>query len=103
MRGSLSVLLVTGGIVHPSLLAQAALRTALRDVIDFPIVWHHGVRTIERIGEIAPLCAILYYHEPRLRVVTEPLAEYVANGGTIVAVHGVAASNREDPCFSKLL
>lgn len=97
------LLLVSAGLIHPSLLARLALRRALQ---------HSGFtfqreRSMEALPEL-PLHRfrgmVLYYHH---KTISPPalaaLDSFVQEGGGVLALHAAAASFKQNDAYYTLL
>jgi len=98
------VLVVSAGLVHPSITARRRLNAIIRghDRVEPAIT--------SRIGDLTRLsgekfdAAVLYFHR---RHISEPalfaLDRFVAGGGGLLAVHGASASFKKSPRYFGIL
>lgn len=96
-----SILLVSSGIMHPSLLGRFWLRRAL------PGVRLQRVPSLEALPRLVLgsfQALVLYYHHQTVSpVALEALETYVRRGGGLLAVHAATASFREESRYFDIL
>jgi type 1 glutamine amidotransferase len=98
------VLLVSDGVVHPSLLVRFWLRRAL---IAMPGYRFRRVASLEVLPErpLAPVGAVvLYVHHDTISLpALEQLEEFVGGGGGLLAIHSASASFSQEERWFELL
>lgn len=98
------VLLVSDGLVHPSLLGRFWLRRALTAL---PGYRFHQVASLEALSRLPPdsvRAVVLYVHHETLSPgALEGLDAFLESGGGLMAVHSASASFREEPRFHDIL
>lgn len=98
------VLLVSDGLVHPSLMARFWLRRAL---IAMPGYRFRRVASLEVLARppLAPVGAVvLYVHHDTISLpALERLEQFVAGGGGLLAVHSASASFKHEERWFELL
>lgn len=98
------VLLVSDGLVHPSLLARLLLRRALA-----ALPGHHfrRVPSLEALPSLSPdafQAIVLYVHHETLSpAALEALERFLRAGGGLLAVHSASASFKEEPGYYDIL
>lgn len=97
-----SVLLVSSGIVHPSLPARFLLRRALAAV---PGYHFRRIASLEALSTQAPVRAIvLYMHQETISsAALDRLDSFVQQGGGLLAVHAASASFSGEARYFDLL
>jgi len=98
------VLLVSGGLVHPSLLGQFWLRRALTTL---PGYRFRRVALLEALPRLPPesfRAIVLYVHHPTISpAALEGLAAFLERGGGLLAVHSASASFQAEPRYHRIL
>jgi type 1 glutamine amidotransferase len=99
-----SILVVSQGVRHPSLLARLCFHRALTAV--------PGCR-LQRVGSLAALSAsslastravVLYIHQETISpAALERLEGFVGRGGGLLAVHSASASFAQEPRYAEIL
>jgi type 1 glutamine amidotransferase len=97
-----SVLLVSAGIVHPSLPARFLLQRALAAM---PGYRFRRVASLEALPSQPSFQAIVLYvhHETISPSALEELDSFLRQGGGLLAVHAASASFMEEPRYFELL
>jgi type 1 glutamine amidotransferase len=97
------ILLVSDGIVHPSLLARFWLRRALAA----PGYRFRRVASLEALPRLPPgsfRAVVLYVHHNTLSpAALEHLEKFLQAGGGLLALHSASASFKEQPHYHDLL
>jgi type 1 glutamine amidotransferase len=98
------VLLVSAGLVHPSLLTRFWLR---RGLAALPGYRFHRVASLEALLELSlePYCGIVLYvhHDTISPPALECLERFLGRGGGLLALHSAAASFKGEERYSDLL
>lgn len=107
------ILLVSDGIVHPSLLARFWLRRGLSSppvpgAINLPRYGFHRVASLEALPRVWRLdsfpAIVLYVHHRTLSPsALEHLESFLQAGGGLLALHSASASFKEEPRYDDLL
>jgi type 1 glutamine amidotransferase len=99
-----SVLMVSDGIVHPSLAARYALRKVLA------VGRHYHVKRVASL-EILPgmnlapyrALALFFQHRELSPQALKCLGDFVEQGGGLMAIHSAAASFTQEPAYAEIL
>lgn len=98
------ILLVSDGLVHPSLLGRFWLRRALTTL---PSYRFRRVASLEALTHLPqePFRAIVLYvhHETLSPAAQERLAAFLEQGGGLLAIHSASASFQEMPGYHDIL
>jgi type 1 glutamine amidotransferase len=98
------VLLVSDGLVHPSLPGRFLLRRALMALPGYRL---QRVPTLESLPHLPPStfrAIVLYVHHTTLSpVALEALEGFLQAGGGLLAIHSASASFREEPRYIHIL
>jgi type 1 glutamine amidotransferase len=98
------VLLVSDGLVHPSLLGRFWLRRALTALPGYRFVRVASLETLPRLALDSFRAIVLYVHHPTLSAAAlECLDAYLERGGGLLALHSVSASFTEEPRYHAIL
>jgi type 1 glutamine amidotransferase len=113
MLATRRVVLVTAGIVHPSLRSQWHARRAFASVTSelsedpdttVRLSFAFGIRSLRRACESRPDLIAVYLHRPRAdRVTVASLCGYVLRGGSLLGLHSASASFKGDAEYHDLL
>ena len=100
---SSSILYCSKGLVHPTIWARVALKQLLRQAA-YPINTIHHLSFDQWLQDHSPKLIVLYFHEKKI---TQPdlltLHDYVATGGSLLAIHSASASFKTNPDYHSLL
>ena len=95
---------INQGTVHPTLKARRALGTILGEYDASVAVESLSMRRAAASIAAHFDCLILYFHRKRDDLgLVKPLIDFVRNGGSLLAVHGAAASFKESEEYRELL
>jgi type 1 glutamine amidotransferase len=98
------VLVVSAGLVHPSLAARSRLRAILSGVPGTLPTFTSSVEGLKRLSDNAFDGVVLYFH--RRRISDEALSaldRFVAAGGGLFALHGASASFKGTDRYFEIL
>jgi type 1 glutamine amidotransferase len=99
-----NILLITDGIIHPSLFARYWLRKSLSQ---FPEYTYQHINSINKLVSKDPEfynSLVLYYHHKNIEIdALEILKKYVINGGGILAIHSATASFKQNQKYFEIL
>jgi type 1 glutamine amidotransferase len=95
-------LLISAGLVHPSLPARFLLRRALAAM---PGYRFQRVASLEALPSQPSFRAIvLFVHQETVSAAAlERLDHFLRQGGGLLAIHAASASFREEPCYFEIL
>lgn len=98
------VLLVSDGIVHPSLLCRFWLRRALTALPGYRFVRVASLEALPRLPLDSFRAIVLYVHHQTLSAAAlECLDAYLEGGGGLLALHSASASFTEEPHYHDIL
>lgn len=101
------ILVISKGIIHPSLECRHLLKKALNEYADkYDFRYSGTLKGIEKLKkeDNKYTAIILFYHESELaKDLLEILKEYVKNGGSIFAIHGALASFKTNNEYLEIL
>jgi len=98
------VLLVSDGLVHPSLLCRFWLRRALTVLPGYRFVRAASLEALPRLPLDSFRAIVLYVHHPSLSATAlECLDAYLEQGGGLLALHSASASYKEEPRYHDIL
>ncbi len=98
------ILLISSGIIHPSLLARAQLNRRLSRSRQFTIFHSHTIEELPLLDWTGFNALVLYFHRQRISAqALAALDEYTQEGGGVLAIHSAAASFKEEPAYQRLL
>jgi type 1 glutamine amidotransferase len=97
------ILLISRGVLHPTLRARRLLRAALSTGGSIRL---HEINSIEKLPPDLERYAavVLYFHQKEIsESALTRLEEYVASGGGLLGVHSATASFKQQPRYHRLL
>jgi type 1 glutamine amidotransferase len=98
------VLLVSDGIVHPSLPARFWLHRALAALPGYRLRRVNSLEALLRLSPDACRAIVLYVHHAAISpAALARLDAFLARGGGLLAVHSASASFKEEPRFYEIL
>jgi type 1 glutamine amidotransferase len=98
------VLLVSDGLVHPSLPCRFLLRRTLTALTGYRFVRVSSLEALPRLSPDSFRAIVLYVHHDTLSVAAlECLDTYLERGGGLLALHAASASYKEEPRFYEIL
>lgn len=98
------ILLVSDGLVHPSLLGRYWLHRALAGLPGFRFRRVASLETLPGLPPDAFRAIVLYVHHDTIsRPAQQRLEAFVEQGGGLLAIHSASASFKEEPGFQALL
>lgn len=98
------VLLVSDGLVHPSLPGRFLLRRALMALPGYQFQRVSSLEALPRLPPGAFRAIVLYVHHTTLSpAALEALEGFLHAGGGLLAVHSASASFREEPRYMHIL
>jgi hypothetical protein len=98
------VLLISSGIVHPSLKARRRLAALLRSIPGVELHRRNGLHGLSALEPGRYAAAVLYYHRRSLSPARlAALERYVQQGGSILGVHSATASFKQQGRYARLL
>ena len=100
----IEVLLVSDGLVHPSLLVRFWLRRALTALPGYRFVRVASLEALPRLSPDSLRAIVLYVHHDTLSTAAlECLDAYLERGGGLLAVHSASASFKEVSHYHDIL
>ncbi len=88
-----SVLVVSAGIVHPSLLARRFFKKILKETDGYSFVFTSSVEDLSLLNGTDFSSVVLYFHRSRIsETALDALHDCVSRGGGLLAVHSASAS-----------
>lgn len=98
------VLLISDGLVHPSLLGRFWLRRALTALPGYLFRRVASLEALPRLPLDSFRAVVLYVHHPTLSpAALECLDAFLGRGGGLLAVHAASASFKEEPRYYDIL
>jgi type 1 glutamine amidotransferase len=98
------ILLVSDGLVHPSLLCRFWLRRALTALPGYRFVRVASLEALPGLPLDSFRAIVLYVHHSTLTVTAlECLNAYLERGGGLLAIHSASASFTEEPRYHAIL
>ncbi|MCP4757531.1 MAG: ThuA domain-containing protein [Proteobacteria bacterium] len=98
------VLVVSAGIVHPSLLARFYLRRLLKKLDRFEFVFSTRVEDLNRLGDGGFAAVVLYFHRKQISDdALRHLEDFVGQGGGLLALHSASASFKQNTRYFDLI
>ncbi len=101
-----TVLLLSRGFVHPSLLVRRRVRRLVRSSLpkDVKLETRSSLKHLSRVDAHAPAAVVLLYHEklPPAGVV-DALDAFLRAGGGVLALHASLASFQDEPRYADIL
>jgi type 1 glutamine amidotransferase len=99
-----SVVLVSAGLVHPSLPVRFLVRRALETTSGYQFRQVSSLEALPRLALDAYRAIVLYvHHETISPAALDCLEHFVAEGGGLLAIHSASASFKQEPRFYDLL
>lgn len=99
-----SVLLISAGLVHPSLPARLWVRRALETVPGYRFQRASSLEALPRLALDAYQAIVLFIHHKSISpTALDCLEGFVTNGGGLLALHSASASFKQEARFHRLL
>jgi type 1 glutamine amidotransferase len=99
-----SILLVSGGLIHPSLLGRFWLRRGLEAMPGYRFRRVASLEALPRLSLESFQAIVLYVHHQKIsQPALESLEGFVQKGGGLLGVHSASASFKEEARFAELL
>lgn len=100
----MKVLLVSAGIVHPTLFARVALRRALAALPGLQLQCINSLNRLPALDLSQYQALILYYHQRELsEAAISTFTSFVENGGGVLAIHSASASFKASELYFDVL
>jgi type 1 glutamine amidotransferase len=98
------VLVISKGIVHPTIIARRRFMTVLKGIGGLSIDVRSGIESLRRIDGGGYSGVVLFFHRQKIspRALHE-LATFVSGGGGLLAVHSASASFKTTPGYFDIL
>jgi uncharacterized protein len=98
------ILLVSSGVVHPSLAARYFLERCLDSMPGYTFQRVASLEAITRFNPAQFRAMVLYYHHKKISpAALQAFESYVRGGGGILALHSAAASFKQEPRYYDVL
>lgn len=99
------ILVISKGLLHPSLICRQALKKVLNNYTDmYEFTYENTLNGIEKLTDNTYTSVVLFFHEFTLPDnLLNILKKYTENGGGLFAVHGPMASFKTNDEYLKIL
>ena len=98
------VLVVTAGIVHPSIKARGCLKRSLRGNSEFEFDFRTGVENLSLLSSGDYSSAIIYLHRKNMSAgAFDALRNFVSGGGGLIGLHSASASFKDNEEYFNIL
>ncbi len=98
------VLVVSAGLVHPTIAARRNLAAVIGDSGWIDSVTTRNVEGLTRLSEEKYDGVVLYFHRRRIsEKALNALDRFAAGGGGVLAIHGASASFKQTPGYFDIL
>lgn len=98
------VLVVSKGIVHPTIFCRMQLGNILKKVDDTEIKFTSDLNILDGIDKKTYHAVVLFFHEKTIRnSCLKSLKAYVENGGVLFCLHGALASFKKLKVFKEMI
>lgn len=98
------LLVVSAGLVHPTLSARRRLDRIIGGSGLFDRVTVHDIEDVRRLNEQQFAGVVLYFHRRRIsEQALGVLDRFVTGGGGLLAIHGASASFKDTPGYFDIL
>ena len=100
----MSILFISQGFIHPSVLACRALYRVLLSSGEFNLQQAASLEALTRMPLEKVQAVVLYFHQRTISAkALDCLEQYLSQGGGCLAVHSASASFKQEPHFAALL
>lgn len=98
------VLVISSGLVHPSIKARGCLKTALRGNGEFDFDFKTGIEKLEKLAGGDYSSVIIYLHRKNMSIQAfEALKDFVSAGGGLIGLHSATASFKDNEEYFNIL